>query len=151
MSIELIAYAAFFLTMALSFAIICLGLNLQWGQTGLFNVGVAGFVAIGAYASALLTTPDDPNRFGGKVRWSQQDGDWQTVRERRPYTTNSRGIGLLDMAFAIDKDRPHRCSDAFALHVLEVMDKSLESAALGRSLSLTTTCERPAALSARLT
>jgi branched-chain amino acid transport system permease protein len=30
-------------------------LNLQWGSTGLFNVGVAGFVAIGAYTSALLT------------------------------------------------------------------------------------------------
>jgi branched-chain amino acid transport system permease protein len=65
MSVELIGYAAFFLTMALSFAIISLGLNLQWGQTGLFNVGVAGFVAIGAYVSALMTTPDDPNRLGG--------------------------------------------------------------------------------------
>jgi branched-chain amino acid transport system permease protein len=51
--------------MALSYAIICLGLNVQWGQTGLFNVGVAGFVAVGAYASALLTTPDAPNRLGG--------------------------------------------------------------------------------------
>lgn len=63
--IELISYGAFFLTMALTYAIICLGLNVQWGQTGLFNVGVAGFVAIGAYTSALLTTPDDPARFGG--------------------------------------------------------------------------------------
>ncbi len=61
----LIAYAAFFLTVALTYAIICLGLNMQWGQTGLFNVGVAGFVAIGAYVSALLTTPDTPDRFGG--------------------------------------------------------------------------------------
>ncbi len=65
MSIELISYAAFFLTIALSYAIICLGLNVQWGQTGLFNVGIAGFVAIGAYVSALLTTPDTANRFGG--------------------------------------------------------------------------------------
>ena len=38
MNVELIGYAAFFLTTAFSFAIICLGLNLQWGQTGLFNV-----------------------------------------------------------------------------------------------------------------
>ena len=65
MSIELIGYIAFFLTMALIYAIMCLGLNVQWGQTGLFNVGVAGFVAIGAYVSALLTTPDTPNRLGG--------------------------------------------------------------------------------------
>ena len=62
---DLIGYGAFFLTTALIFAIISLGLNLQWGLTGLFNVGVAGFVAIGAYTSALMTTPDDPARFGG--------------------------------------------------------------------------------------
>ena len=60
--LDLFGYGAFFLTMALSYAIICLGLNVQWGQTGLFNVGVAGFVAVGAYASALLTTPDAPGR-----------------------------------------------------------------------------------------
>jgi branched-chain amino acid transport system permease protein len=63
--IDLFGYGAFFLSMALTYAIICLGLNVQWGQTGLFNVGVAGFVAIGAYASALLTTPDTPDRLGG--------------------------------------------------------------------------------------
>ena len=63
--IELISYGAFFLTLALTYAVMCLGLNVQWGQTGLFNVGIAGFVAIGAYVSALLTTPDDPARFGG--------------------------------------------------------------------------------------
>jgi branched-chain amino acid transport system permease protein len=65
MIFDLMAYGAFFLTMALTYAIICLGLNVQWGQTGLFNVGIAGFVAIGAYVSALLTTPDAPGRFGG--------------------------------------------------------------------------------------
>ena len=63
--IDLVGYIAFFLTTALIFAIISLGLNLQWGLTGLFNVGVAGFVAIGAYVSALMTTPHDPARFGG--------------------------------------------------------------------------------------
>lgn len=62
---EILAYAAFFLTTALIFAMITLGLNLQWGLTGLFNVGLAGFVAIGAYTSAILTTPDDPARIGG--------------------------------------------------------------------------------------
>ncbi len=65
MMLDLLSYFAFFLTVALSYAIICLGLNVQWGQTGLFNVGVAGFVAMGAYASALLTTPDAPDRLGG--------------------------------------------------------------------------------------
>src|SRR3954470_18003655 len=63
--LDVIGYLAFFLTTALSYAVLCLGLNLQWGQTGLFNVGVAGFAAIGAYTSALLTTPATAGRFGG--------------------------------------------------------------------------------------
>jgi len=61
----LAAYASFFLSIALINALVCLGLNLQWGQTGLFNVGIAGFVAIGAYVSALLTTPASAAHWGG--------------------------------------------------------------------------------------
>ncbi len=60
-----LSYGGFFMVFASSFAIIVLGLNLQWGFTGLFNVGVAGFVALGAYTSALLTTPETANRMGG--------------------------------------------------------------------------------------
>jgi branched-chain amino acid transport system permease protein len=60
-----ISYGAFFLVFASTFAVIVLGLNLQWGYTGLFNVGVAGFVAVGAYTSAILTTPETADRFGG--------------------------------------------------------------------------------------
>jgi branched-chain amino acid transport system permease protein len=59
------AYLVFFLVVALFYALLCLGLNLQWGVTGLFNVGVAGFVAVGAYVSALLTGPDSPEHWGG--------------------------------------------------------------------------------------
>ncbi|MBI1217964.1 MAG: branched-chain amino acid ABC transporter permease [Rhodobacteraceae bacterium] len=62
---DLLGYAAFFLSTALIFGLIALGLNLQWGLTGLFNVGIAGFVAIGAYTSALLTTPAVADRIGG--------------------------------------------------------------------------------------
>lgn len=58
-------YASFFLITAFSYGILCVGLNLQWGQTGLFNVGIAGFVAIGGYVSALLTTPPTDAHWGG--------------------------------------------------------------------------------------
>ena len=63
--IDLLGYLAFFLSTALVFGLITLGLNLQWGLTGLFNVGIAGFVAIGAYTSAILTTPALVDRVGG--------------------------------------------------------------------------------------
>jgi branched-chain amino acid transport system permease protein len=60
-----LSYGSFFLVFACTYAIVVLGLNLQWGFTGLFNVGVAGFVAVGAYTSALLTTPATAERLGG--------------------------------------------------------------------------------------
>jgi branched-chain amino acid transport system permease protein len=66
---DLLSYGSFFLVFASVFAVMVLGLNLQWGTTGLFNVGIAGFVAIGAYTSALLTTPETAGRIGG-FGWS---------------------------------------------------------------------------------
>jgi branched-chain amino acid transport system permease protein len=65
MMLDLVSYGSFFLVTALTYGIMSLGLNVQWGQTGLFNVGVAGFVAIGAYTSALLTTASSPDRIDG--------------------------------------------------------------------------------------
>ncbi len=48
------------------YALITLALNLQWGYTGLFNIGVAGFMAVGAYTMAILTASPDgsPAGFG---------------------------------------------------------------------------------------
>jgi branched-chain amino acid transport system permease protein len=36
------------------FAMLALALNLHWGYTGLFNIGVIGFMAIGIYTTAVL-------------------------------------------------------------------------------------------------
>lgn len=44
---------------ALQYALFALGLNIVVGWTGLLDLGAAGFVAIGAYTTAILTT-----RFG---------------------------------------------------------------------------------------
>ncbi|MGB3416645.1 MAG: branched-chain amino acid ABC transporter permease [Mesorhizobium sp.] len=44
---------------------LAIGLNIQWGYAGLFNAGVAGFFAIGAYTSAILTSPWAEGRLGG--------------------------------------------------------------------------------------
>ena len=42
------------LNMALISTIMALGVNLQWGFAGLFNVGVMGFVALGGLAAVLI-------------------------------------------------------------------------------------------------
>ncbi len=61
----IISFLIAFSIMAGIFAIITLGLNLQRGFTGLFNVGVAGFFAVGAYTSAILTKPAVTRHLGG--------------------------------------------------------------------------------------
>jgi branched-chain amino acid transport system permease protein len=49
------AYVVAIGTNALIYALLALGLTLQWGHTGLINFGHVAFFAIGAYTSALLT------------------------------------------------------------------------------------------------
>lgn len=51
---------AFYVTFACVYALLALGLNIQWGQTGLFNAGVAAFYAVGAYVTAILITAPAP-------------------------------------------------------------------------------------------
>ena len=63
--IGVVSYLVFFLILSLTFGVAVLGLNLQWGFTGLFNAGVAGFIAIGAYTMAILTGPSRDAVFGG--------------------------------------------------------------------------------------
>ncbi|WOI57213.1 branched-chain amino acid ABC transporter permease [Palleronia sp. LCG004] len=43
--------------MGLVSAIMALGVNLQWGFAGLFNVGIMGFVALGGLAAVLIGQP----------------------------------------------------------------------------------------------
>src|SRR6056297_818393 len=39
------------------FAMLALALNLHWGYTGLFNIGIVGFMAVGIYVMALVSKP----------------------------------------------------------------------------------------------
>ena len=49
--------ALIIVNMGLISAIMALGVNLQWGFAGLFNVGVMGFVALGGLAAVLISMP----------------------------------------------------------------------------------------------
>jgi branched-chain amino acid transport system permease protein len=48
-------YLVAIVTFAGIYALLAMGLNVSWGMTGLVNLGMAGFFALGAYASAILT------------------------------------------------------------------------------------------------
>ena len=47
------------------YALMALGVNVMWGFAGMVNLGLVGFFAVGAYASALATT---------KLGWSMASG-----------------------------------------------------------------------------
>jgi predicted dehydrogenase len=88
----------------------------------------------------------DPNTFGGEVKIKIGRGDWSPVPLAFSYNTNSRGIGVADMASAIASKRDHRASGEMAYHVLDIMQASLDTAAQGKTIALSSSCERPAAL-----
>ena len=46
--------------LGLVYALSALALNLQWGYTGLFNIGVAGFMAVAVYTMGMVVRPPDP-------------------------------------------------------------------------------------------
>ena len=53
------AYGTRMMVEASCYAIIGLGLTIQWGYAGLFNVGVMGFVALAAFVSVFVTFPSN--------------------------------------------------------------------------------------------
>ena len=63
--IGIFSYIVFFTTIASILAIAVLGLNLQWGNTGLFNGGVVAFFGAGAYGTLLLGGSPQPDHIAG--------------------------------------------------------------------------------------
>lgn len=62
--IGIVSYLIFFAIVVLILGIATLGLNLQWGTTGLFNAGIVGFYGVGGYTLAILTAPARPELLG---------------------------------------------------------------------------------------
>jgi predicted dehydrogenase len=114
----------------------------------------------------------DPNTFGGRIEILQpaefaakrdplsvgrtpddkQDPNaverprWTEMPLTRPYTNNSRGLGVSDLARAIREGGPARASGDLAYHALDVMLATLDSSEAGRHIDLASTVERPAPL-----
>ncbi len=106
------------------------------------------------YGSAGTLHIPDPNFFGGEVRLTEKKAFVNSLPSwPHPFSkindgdnANYRAAGLTDMAQAILADRPHRCSLAFALHVVDVMTSILISGEEQRFVDITSSCDRPAAL-----
>ncbi|HMR31738.1 MAG TPA: Gfo/Idh/MocA family oxidoreductase [Geminicoccaceae bacterium] len=106
---------------------------------------------------ASLRLPD-PNFMGGTIELGTREQDWQEIRTDHlvfgqnnypldaPRSANDRGLGLAEMARAINEGRPQRLSARLALHVTAVMESILRAGSEGRVVTVEDAVERPAPL-----
>jgi predicted dehydrogenase len=114
-----------------------------------FDVWASQAPKLEIYGSEGSLSLPDPNTFGGPVRVrGRGDDTWHDVPLTRPYTENSRGLGLADMAAALRSGalQVHRASGDLAYHVLEVMHAVETASRESRHVEIASTCERPAPL-----
>jgi predicted dehydrogenase len=111
-----------------------------------FDVYGANLPRIEIFGTRGSLSVPDPNTFGGEIKLKVGRNDWAPAPLVFGYRENTRGLGVADMAAAIQAKRPHRANGELAYHVLDVMAASLETAEQGKTVTLASTCERPAAL-----
>jgi hypothetical protein len=76
---------------------------------------------------------------------------WSEVPLEFGYDDNSRGIGVADMAAAIQSGREHRANERLAFHVLDIMHSIYDASDTGRHVELKSTATRPLPLPQGLT
>jgi len=54
---SVVSFLTFFATFVAIYGVFALGLNVQWGYTGVFNFGVMAFFLVGANVAAIVTKP----------------------------------------------------------------------------------------------
>jgi branched-chain amino acid transport system permease protein len=91
--VRILHFLAGFAIMASIYGIFSLGLNVHWGYTGLFNIGIAGFFAIGAYTTALVTSPLPTGELANYVQ--------QAIGLNMPFLVGVIAAGLVSGILAI--------------------------------------------------
>lgn len=113
-----------------------------------FDVWATKLPNIEIYGTKGTLSVPDPNTFGGPVQICYPNSNnWQDVSLIYNHTEQSRGIGLADMAYAIQRCQPHRANCKMAYHVLEIMSGIQKASNESRNIDIVSTCERPAPLS----
>ena len=70
----------------------------------------------------------DPNRFGGPVKlFRPEDSEIREIPLAYGYKEDSRGLGLADMAKALQTGREFRAASDMTFHALEVMEGLIKS------------------------
>ncbi|HWG22757.1 Gfo/Idh/MocA family oxidoreductase [Actinospica sp.] len=114
-----------------------------------FDVWAGALPRIEVYGTGGSLSVPDPNGFDGEVRLFRAGSkEWEHVAERGGYPGAARGYGVADLARALAEGGPHRADGRLAYHVLDIMESLLAAARSGDSATVTSTCDRPAAVPA---
>lgn len=100
---------------------------------------VTGFEIYGTEGTLELT---NPNRFDGAPR-VHVNGQAHEVSVTREQPGQQRGLGLLDLAYALETDWEHRTRAELGLHVLEIMEGIRDSGDANEYVELSTAPKRP--------
>jgi predicted dehydrogenase len=132
-------------------AIITIGASWDVASHGHHNIELYG-------VDGSIYVPD-PNFFGGELVTSDVSGNKTVVTPwDHPFgrvnqdagtehaRANYRTAGLADMMAAIEGGYKARCGLDVALHAVDVMTSLLKAGESGQVLTLSTTCERPLAM-----
>jgi len=120
-------------------------------ESGVLSTLLMSFDIVQSAASRIEVHGDrgslivpDPNHFDGAVRLHPlKAAGWETLPPSAGYLDGQRGYGLADLVHTASGAEP-RTSGRFAYHVLDVMESLLQSAATGCSVTVDSTCARPA-------
>lgn len=112
-----------------------------------FDIWSSKLPFIQIYGSEGTLDVPDPNLFEGPVYIRRYDGpEWKEMPLTHGYTVNSRGIGVADMAAALQTGRRPRAGSELTYHVLDIMNGLLEASETGSHYAAASTCRRPDAL-----
>lgn len=96
------------------------------------------------YGSEGTLEVPDPDCFGGEIKlYSKETNSYLIMPAMFPYHENSRGLGIADMAKAIQTGREIRANGNQALHVLEIMCGIIKSSEEKRFIDIETGYTKP--------
>ena len=126
-------------------------LTTKSGVTGAFSLNGDSAMQDQAYFTIQGTRGilqlGDANQFGGEVRYLPNDpreAVWQKLEPVSTLSDNCRGLGVADMARCIREGGTPRVSAGLPCHVLDIIEKIMESGKRGQLCTTETVCDRPA-------
>ena len=112
--------------------------------TASFDVWKTAAPPLEIYGSEGTLQAPDPNTFGGPVQaWDRASATWSDQPLTHGYREQCRGIGVADLARALQTGRTPRASGDLTFHVLDLLCTIVAAAEEGRWLDVVSTCERP--------